>query len=206
MRTESYAVLLTDLARAGLPVPQAWILERSASNEAILSTYAALAGGASSIRPLVADDAAIAPALTAEQLDAGADVDAFTAAVRRALEASPAAIVLATPTPEASGVAYTMDPVAHDHAVVVTEAWRGAVAKATTPDLYVIDKRTRAVTQRTIIAAAPVLDDAAIAAVAALAVQAEHVAEAPIAVDWSASGGDVVIVGARPVMALQHAH
>jgi phosphohistidine swiveling domain-containing protein len=103
----------------------------------------------------------------------------------------------------AAGVAFTADPVTGDRGAVVVEAVRGLgerlVSGAVSPEEWVV--RGNSASRRT--AAAEEAIDADVArAVADLARRVEQHLGGPQDVEWALSGGEVVLLQARPITAL----
>ncbi|MCH7698674.1 MAG: hypothetical protein IH865_07030 [Chloroflexi bacterium] len=127
---------------------------------------------------------------------------------------------------EASGVAFTIDPVSGDNEVVVIEAaWglgEGIVSGLVTPDHYAIRKadgsveRSDVVAQRVQVvpdldggvrseevpeerAVRPVLTDEQVRELATLAARIEEQAGSPQDIEWALAGGEFSILQSRPV-------
>ncbi len=103
----------------------------------------------------------------------------------------------------AAGVAFTADPVTGERGAVVVEAVRGLgerlVSGEVSPEEWVV--RGNSASRRT--AAAEEAIDADVArAVAALARRVEQHLGGPQDVEWALSGGEVVLLQARPITAL----
>jgi pyruvate,water dikinase len=137
---------------------------------------------------------------------------------------------------ERSGVAFTVDPITHAHDAIVIEAVRGLgealVSGEVTPDMYVVDKATLAVRDRTIVEqrrelayaeagsdapnawrdvsavkrTRPKLNDDEVARLAAIVRRVEEHYGTPQDIEWAECGGEFFIVQSRPVTTLQHAH
>jgi phosphohistidine swiveling domain-containing protein len=103
----------------------------------------------------------------------------------------------------AAGVAFTADPVTGERNVVVVEAVRGLgerlVSGAASPDEWVV--RDGSATRRAG-AAENAIDADAARAVADLARRLEQHLGGPQDVEWALTGGEVVVLQARPVTAL----
>ena len=103
----------------------------------------------------------------------------------------------------AAGVAFTADPVTGDRGAVVVEAVRGLgerlVSGAASPDEWVV--RGESASRRSA-GAGGVIDAAVACAVAAVARHVERDLGGPQDVEWTLSGGEVVVLQARPVTAL----
>jgi len=103
----------------------------------------------------------------------------------------------------AAGVAFTVDPVTGDRGTVVVEAVRGLgerlVSGAVSPDEWVV--RGGSVTRRTS-DAETAIDAETARAVAALARRVERHQSGPQDVEWVLSGGEVVVLQARPATAI----
>jgi pyruvate, water dikinase len=137
-----------------------------------------------------------------------------------------------------SGVAFTVDPVTHSHETIVIEAVRGLgealVSGQVTPDMYVVDKASLAVRERTVVeqprelvhacgAASglhtnewrdvsavrrtrPKLNDDEIARLAAIVRRVEQHYGSPQDIEWAEEGGEFYIVQSRPITTLAQAH
>jgi len=135
-----------------------------------------------------------------------------------------------------SGVAFTCDPVSHADQTIVIEAVRGLgealVSGEVTPDMYVVDKATLTVLERTVVEqkrelahgggtglqtnawrdvpnvqrTRPKLDDGEISRLAAIARRVEEHYGRPQDIEWAEADGEFYIVQSRPVTTLQHTH
>jgi pyruvate,water dikinase len=104
---------------------------------------------------------------------------------------------------EAAGVAFTRDPVsgAADRVVVDAAAGLGdrVVGGLVTPDSFTIDSRTRDVVTRRIAGSEACLGDAALGAIAALALGVEAALGCPVDIEWAWRGGRLYLLQARPI-------
>jgi pyruvate,water dikinase len=135
-----------------------------------------------------------------------------------------------------AGVAFTIDPVSHSHSEIVIEAVRGLgealVSGIVTPDMYVVDKATLTVLERTVVEqqtalaytggdgletngwqdvpavqrTRPKLNDEEIARLAAIVRRVEEHYGSPQDIEWAEADGAFYIVQSRPVTTLAHAH
>lgn len=137
-----------------------------------------------------------------------------------------------------SGVAFTVDPVTHAHETIVIEAVRGLgealVSGQVTPDMYIVDKASLAVLDRTVVeqphelvhaggAASglhtnewrdvsavrrtrPKLNDEEIARLAEIVRRVERHYGSPQDIEWAEEGGAFYVVQSRPVTTLAQAH
>lgn len=137
-----------------------------------------------------------------------------------------------------SGVAFTVDPVTHAHDRIVIEAVRGLgealVSGQVTPDMYVVDKASLSVLDRTVVEqprelvyageaagglhtnewrdvaavrrTRPKLNDDEIARLAEIVRRVEQHYGSPQDIEWAEEGGEFYIVQARPVTTLAQAH
>ncbi len=137
-----------------------------------------------------------------------------------------AVVVQALIASDASGVAFTLDPVGGDRGVVVIEgAWglgEGVVSGIVTPDHMVVRKSDGAIVRHDVstkerrvvpaldggteieqlsgeLARQPVLSDEQIVQVARMAAQIEEQAGVPQDIEWALAGGTLYILQARPV-------
>lgn len=147
-----------------------------------------------------------------------------------------AAVVQQMVQSERSGVAFTVDPVTHADDAIVIEAVRGLgealVSGEVTPDMYIVDKATFDVRERTVVEqrrelgragegaaeanawreigavkrTRPKLNDDEIAQLAELIRRVEEHYGAPQDIEWAECGGRFFIVQSRPVTTLQHTH
>ncbi len=137
---------------------------------------------------------------------------------------------------ERSGVAFSVDPVTHAHDTIVVEAVRGLgealVGGHVTPDMYVVDKETLTVRERTHVPQQqelvrsgrggleanewrdvpavrrrrPKLDDGEIARLADIVRRVERHYGAPQDVEWAEERGEFHIVQSRPITTMAHTH
>jgi pyruvate,water dikinase len=137
---------------------------------------------------------------------------------------------------ERSGVAFSCDPLTHDHSVIVIEAVRGLgealVSGAVTPDMYVVDKATMTVLERTAVEqnrelalgasdaldqtawrdipavqrTRPKLSDEQIARLAEAVARVEHFYQAPQDIEWAYADHAFYVLQSRPITTLAHAH
>jgi pyruvate,water dikinase len=137
---------------------------------------------------------------------------------------------------ERSGVAFSCDPLTHDHSVIIIEAVRGLgealVSGAVTPDMYVVDKATTTVLERTVVEqkqelalgasdaldqtawrdvpavqrTRPKLDDAQVVRLAEAVARVEHFYEAPQDIEWAYADDAFYVLQSRPITTLAHAH
>lgn len=139
---------------------------------------------------------------------------------------SMAVVVQALVPAEASGVAFTLDPVTGDHGLVVIEgAWglgEGVVAGIVTPDHYAVRRSDGALVRREVTeqhlqivpvpeggtreealplerARQPVLSDEQAQEIARYAVRIEALSGAPQDIEWALSDGRIYLLQARPV-------
>ena len=135
-----------------------------------------------------------------------------------------------------SGVAFSCDPVSHSAAEIVIEAVRGLgealVSGHVTPDMYVVDKSTLTVLERTVVEqrqelvyaggdgietnawrdlpavqrTRPKLSDGEVARLAEIVRRVEAYYGGPQDIEWAEHGGEFYILQSRPVTTLQHAH
>jgi pyruvate,water dikinase len=124
----------------------------------------------------------------------------------------------------------------HDYGRIVIEAVRGLgealVSGEVTPDMYVVDKETLAVVDRTHVEQTreyvygggagdepnhwrelnavhrrrPKLDDAEIVALAQIVRRVENHYGAPQDIEWAEAGGEFYILQARPITTIAHSH
>jgi pyruvate,water dikinase len=137
---------------------------------------------------------------------------------------------------ERSGIAFSCDPLTHDHSVIIIEAARGLgkalVSGAVTPDMYVVDKATLTVLDRTIVEqkqelvhgqsehldqtvwsdipadvhSRPKLTDDEIVRLAGIVKRVEDFYGVPQDIDWAEAEGAFYILQSRPIAMLQHVH
>jgi phosphoenolpyruvate synthase/pyruvate phosphate dikinase len=135
-----------------------------------------------------------------------------------------------------TGVAFSCDPLTHDHSVIIIEAVRGLgealVSGAVTPDMYVVDKATTTVLERTVVEqkqelalgasdaldqtawrdvpavqrTRPKLDDAQVVRLAEAVARVEHFYEAPQDIEWAYADDAFYVLQSRPITTLAHAH
>ena len=139
-----------------------------------------------------------------------------------------AVVVQALIESEASGVAFTLDPVSGDRdAVVINAAWglgEGVVSGLVTPDHLVVRKSDGAIRQREIAnkkvaivsapdggtrteelpperAKAPAISDGEAAEIARIATALEEESGAPQDIEWALAGGKLYLLQSRPITA-----
>ncbi|MBI5283589.1 MAG: PEP/pyruvate-binding domain-containing protein [Chloroflexi bacterium] len=135
-----------------------------------------------------------------------------------------------------AGVAFSCDPVSHSQGEIVIEAVRGLgealVSGAVTPDMYVVDKASLTVLERTVVeqrkelayAAAgglepnawrdlpavqrtrPKLTDDEIVKLAEIVRQVEAYYGSPQDIEWAEAEGQFYILQSRPITTLEQAH
>jgi pyruvate,water dikinase len=190
-----------------------------------LTTHLNITGAASVINAMRSSWASLyEPRLVAYRAQCGVDEAELAVVVQHMIQS------------ERSGVAYSCDPLTHDRSVIVVEAVRGLgealVSGAVTPDMYVVDKATLTVVERTVVEqkqelvhgeseqldqniwrdipaadrARPKLDDHEIARLAEIVKRVEDFYGAPQDIEWAEADGTFYILQSRPVTTLQHAH
>lgn len=210
------AFALAALKRAGLPVPDGFVVPPGAEDEAaVAAAYAAL-GGPVAVRSSGAwedgAEASFAGQLRTELAVAGAasvlaaiarcraatpDAAAYATAMGAAAEARVPVLVQRFVEPVAAGVCFTTDP--RDPSAMVVEAHPGRgdalVSGRVSPDRYAVDRATGAPRGPT----GGCLDAGALAVVAALARRAEAVFGAPQDVEWAIGPAGPVLLQSRPI-------
>lgn len=216
------AATLGELARAGFPVPEGFVVTGEL-DEAVLAAQRALGDVPLAVRSsAIAED--LADASFAGQYDTVLDVrgaDALLAAIGhvrasagnarvRGYRAARAAagqegiaiLVQRMLTPEAAGVAFTANPVTGDRADVVITAARGlgerVVAGEAVGDEWVV-REGQPTCRRSVEHA---IDAEQAAAVAELARRAEAHLGAPQDIEWAIERGRLYLLQARPMTAL----
>ncbi|HEY7508703.1 MAG TPA: PEP/pyruvate-binding domain-containing protein, partial [Vicinamibacteria bacterium] len=223
-RAGAKAFVLARLRRAGLPVPDGFVLPPGASPDdpdwrAELGTAYHELGGPVAVRSssVVEDGAAASFAgQFATILDVHGEeavVEAARACLRSARRAAPYARAMgeAAEAPLAvlvqrfvaapvSGVVFTRDP--RDASALVVEAQRGAggvVGGRGAPERYVLDRASGRL--RSGPDAAPAVDEPTLYAVVALALAAERLLGAPQDVEWALAPEGPVLLQSRPITA-----
>jgi pyruvate,water dikinase len=129
------------------------------------------------------------------------------------LDVDMAVIVQELVAADASGVAFTADPVTADTNRLIVEACLGLgdalVSGAVTPDRFVLDKAGLDIVSRSIAgktacdeSTTPSVDDKTVRQVAELALKAEDAFDAPQDIEWAIAGDDLYLLQSRPITAL----
>jgi phosphohistidine swiveling domain-containing protein len=220
-RVGAKAFVLARLRRAGLPVPDGFVLVtgtdlEGAGRAALAAAYARLGGSVAVRSSSTAED--LAGASFAGQYSTVLDVrggDAVMSAVRVCLdsarsgegyaravgtEAAGAMAVLVERfvEPRTAGVAFTRHPQKADAILVESHAGRGEalVSGQVTPDAYVLDRETGALRSGPADGSLGVDD---LAVVAHLARAAEALLGAPQDVEWAIGHDGAVLLQSRPI-------
>ncbi len=242
------AANLALLAGAGLRVPRGFVIPAAAPEEAwvpaLPAAFAALGARFAAVRSSSpSEDGAVKS--FAGQFDSflGVGAGRLEEAVRGCLTSAAGAraaayggtagamavIVQEMVEPEASGVAFSCDPVSGDRGRIVIEAVYGLceplVSGKITPDHYELDRgafglRTSLVARQaeflaaapaggtrylpvpTEKAAAPKLGEGGLRLVGEAAARAEELLGAPADIEWALAGGELYLLQARPVTGL----
>ena len=214
-RVGGKAFALARLRRAGLPVPDGFVVPAGAGADGSVDAACAALGGPFAVRSSAAgedgaeasfagqyrteldvpDAGGVRAAIARCRADAG-----LAAGYARALGAEGGALAVLVQRfvePRAAGVAFTRDP--RDAAVMLIEAHAGRgdalVSGRVSPDRYAVDRATLAPRD----AASGCLSAADLAAVAALAARAETLFGAPQDVEWAIGGEGPVLLQSRPI-------
>jgi len=117
-----------------------------------------------------------------------------------------AVVVQAMVQGEVSGVAFSVHPVTQNPNHMIIEAVPGLaeslVSGETTPDNYVIDKRTGKTLENHLAGVEKLLSDKQIRQVAKTVGQLEHYFGFPIDVEWTFAGSQLFILQSRPITTL----
>jgi len=214
-RVGAKAFTLARLRRRGFPVPDGFVLPAEAPLSAAEAAYARLGGAVAVRSSSTAEDTEEAsfagqyrtvlnvaggPALVAAARlcrDSAAAAEGYARAVGAAAGRM-AVLVQRMVEPRAAGVVFTEDP--RDTSALVVEARAGlgeaVVSGATTPDRYVLDRRTGLLREGP---ARGSLDGPGLRAVVDLARRLEAVLEAPQDVEWALTTEGPVLLQARPI-------
>ncbi len=214
-RVGAKAFTLARLRRRGFPVPDGFVLPAEAPLSAAEDAYARL-GGAVAVRSSstaedteeasfagqyrtvlnVAGGAALVAAARVCR-DSAAAADGYARAMGTAAGRM-AVLVQRMVEPRAAGVVFTKDP--RDSSALVVEARAGlgeaVVSGATTPDRYVLDRRTGLVREGP---ARGSLDELGLRVVVDLARRLETALGAPQDVEWALTTEGPVLLQARPI-------
>jgi rifampicin phosphotransferase len=216
------AANLGELMRAGLPVPDGFVVVAGADHDVVLSAAAAL-GEPVAVRSSAAaedlPDASFAGQYetilgvrgATNLLDAirrceasalTGRVEQYQAARTGSVESRMAVLVQRMVSPDAAGVAFTANPVTGARTEVVITAARGlgerVVSGEAVADEWVVT-HGRAAQSRSIERA---IDAAQALAIAGLARRAEEHFDGPQDIEWAIEGGRLYLLQARPMTAL----
>jgi pyruvate,water dikinase len=210
------ACALAVLRRAGLPVPNGFVVPPSFRDDAALAAACAVLGGPFAVRSSAASEdgadlsfagqfrteldvspASAVPAAVDRCRSATGTARAYAEAMGTESGGAVAVLVQRFVEARAAGVAFTRHPLEPSMMLVEAHAGRGdAVASGlVSPDRYTIDRATSAVRE----APGGSLGAADLAAVASLASRAEAHFGAPQDVEWAIGPDGPVLLQARPI-------
>ena len=209
------AYVLAVLRRAGLPVPNGFVVPPSFRDDDALARACASLGGPFAVRSSAASEDGADWSFAGQfRTELGVPGDAVRTAVDRCRAVTGAARAYAQAVgtepggtvavlvqrfvePRAAGVTFTRHPMDPSAMLVEAHAGRGdaLVSGLVSPDRYTIDRATSAARD----GGGGCLGPADVATVAALALRAEARLGAPQDVEWAIGGEGVVLLQARPI-------
>ncbi|MCC6456817.1 MAG: phosphoenolpyruvate synthase [Caldilineaceae bacterium] len=122
----------------------------------------------------------------------------------------PAVLIQPMIPAEAAGVAFSADPVSGRRGVAVVAAVRGLadqlVAGAESGDSWQVDRQGMILRQEVADPKQPVMDEAMVKRVAALARRCANFFASPQDIEWAVAGGELVLLQSRPITTLAALH
>lgn len=226
------ASALSELIRAGFEVPAGFVISTDSGTTMtdelrndIVKNFDALGAKFVAVRSSAVAEDGVKDAW-AGQLDTFLDVDrnslidavkkcwdsansprAKAYAKQKKLVASKVAVMVqAMVKGDVSGVAFSVHPVTQNHDHVIIEAVSGLaealVSGKVTPDIYLTNKITGKIIEKTTQAAQALLSDEQIVELASLIIQLEKHFGFPVDVEWTIVKGKLYILQSRPITTL----